>query len=91
MPGIKDQVYVVRPMVVRSHCGIENELHWRLDVTFREDESWIRRGTAPHDIGLIRHVAMNLLNREKTEFSYGKKRIRAALNDVFRHKLLIER
>ena len=33
--------------VVRSHWGIENELHWRLDVTFREDESRIRRGNAP--------------------------------------------
>ena len=74
---------------VRSHWGIENGLHWRLDVTFREDESRIRRGNAPHNIGVIRHVAMNLLKREKTKISYRRKRIRAALNDTFRDKLLI--
>ena len=74
---------------VRSHWGIENALHWRLDVTFREDESRIRRGNAPHNIGVIRHVAMNLLKREKTKISYRKKRIRAALNDAFRDNLLM--
>lgn len=74
---------------VRSHWGIENGLHWRLDVTFREDESRIRRGNAPHNIGVIRHVAMNLLKREPTKISYRKKRIRAALNDGFRDKLLM--
>ena len=74
---------------VRSHWGIENKLHWRLDVTFREDESRIRRGNAAHNIGVIRHMAMNLLKREKTKISYRKKRIRAALNDDFRDKLLI--
>ncbi len=65
---------------VRSHWGIENELHWRLDVTFREDESRIRRGNAPHNMGVIRHVAVNLLKREPTKISVRKKRIRAALN-----------
>ena len=74
---------------VRSHWGIENRLHWRLDVTFREDESRIRRGNGAHNIGVIRHVAMNLLKREKTKISYRKKRIRAALNDAFRDKLLM--
>ncbi len=74
---------------VRSHWSIENGLHWRLDVTFREDDSRIRRGNAPHNIGVIRHVAMNLLKREKTKMSYRRKRIRAALNDTFRDKLLM--
>ena len=59
------------------------------DIVFREDESRIRRGNAAHNIGVIRHVAMNLLKREKTKISYRKKRIRAALNDDFRDKLLI--
>ena len=74
---------------VRSHWGIENKLHWRLDVTFREDESRIRRGNGAHNIGVIRHVAMNLLKREKTKISYRKKRIRAALSDAFRDNLLM--
>ena len=74
---------------VRSHWGIENELHWRLDVTFREDESRIRRGNAPHNMGVIRHVALNLLKREPTKISVRKKRIRAALNDGFRDNVLM--
>ena len=73
---------------VRSHWGIENGLHWRLDVTFREDESRIRRGNGAHNIGMIRHVAMNLLKRDKTKISYRRKRIRAAFDDDFRDKLL---
>ena len=73
---------------VRSHWGIENGLHWRLDVTFREDESRIRRGNGAHNIGVIRHVAMNLLKREKTKISYRRKRIRAAFDDHFRDNLL---
>ena len=72
------------------HTGeSENELHWRLDVTFREDESRIRRGNAPHNMGVIRHVAVNLLKRESTKISVRKKRIRAALNDGFRDKVLM--
>ena len=83
-----DDVHSFR-QAVRSHWGIENELHWRLDVTFREDESRIRRGNAPHNMGVTRHVAMNLLKREKTKISIRKKRIRAALNDDFRRNILM--
>lgn len=48
----------------------------------RESASRIRRGNAPHNLGVIRHVAMNLLKREPTEVSVRKKRIRTALNDI---------
>lgn len=68
---------------VRSHWGIENKLHWTLDVTFREDESRIRRGNAAHNIGVIRHVALNLLKHEKTKRSIAGKRLRSALDDQF--------
>ena len=61
-------------------CDIEEFGRTKLD--------WLRR-YAPHNIGVIRHMAMNLLKREKTKISYRKKRIRAALNDTFRHKLLM--
>ena len=74
---------------VRSHWRIENALHWRLDVTFREDENRIRRGNAPHNPGGIRHVAVNLLKREPSKFSVRKKRPRAALNDHYRDKVLM--
>ena len=72
---------------VRSHWRMENALHWRLDVTFHEDESRIRRGNAPHNPGVIRHVAVNLLEREPSRLSVRKKRPRAALNDHYRDKV----
>ena len=74
---------------VRSHWGIENGLHWRLDMTFREDESRIRRGNAPHNFGVIRHVAMNLLKSVDTRTSVRRKRIRAGFNDDYRSKILM--
>ena len=74
---------------VRGHWGIENGLHWRLDVTFGEDESRIRRGNGPHNMGVIRHVAMNLLKGETSKISVRKKRIRAGFSDDFRDKILM--
>jgi len=73
---------------VRSHWGIENKVHWVLDVTFREDESRIRRGNSTHNMGVIRHMALNLLKKEKTKRSIAGKRLRSALNDDFRAKVL---
>jgi predicted transposase YbfD/YdcC len=48
---------------IRSHWSIENSLHWVLDVTFNEDQSRIRKGNAPQNIAMIRHVALNLLKQ----------------------------
>lgn len=73
---------------VRSHWGIENKLHWTLDMTFREDESRIRRGNGAHNMGIIRHMAINLLKKEKTKRSIKGKRLRSALDDAFRTKVL---
>ena len=52
--------------VVREHWGIENGLHWVLDLAFREDESRIRVGHAAQNMTLLRHIALNLLKQEKT-------------------------
>ena len=73
---------------VRSHWGIENKLHWTLDMTFREDESRIRRGNGSHNFGVIRHMALNLLKSENTKRSIKGKRLRSALDDKFRAKVL---
>jgi predicted transposase YbfD/YdcC len=51
---------------VRSHWGIENNLHWVLDVSFREDESRLRKDHGPENLGLIRRVAASLLQRDET-------------------------
>jgi predicted transposase YbfD/YdcC len=51
---------------VRSHWGIENSLHWVLDVGFCEDYRRIRKDNFPQDFAIIRHISLNLLNQEKT-------------------------
>jgi predicted transposase YbfD/YdcC len=51
---------------IRGHWGIENSLHWILDIVFREDESRIRAGSAAENMAVLRHIALNLLKREKT-------------------------
>ncbi len=52
--------------VVRKHWGIENKLHWTLDIAFREDECKIRKGHGPENIALLRHIALNKLKNETT-------------------------
>jgi elongation factor G len=54
----------VLPRAVRGHWGIENSLHWVLDIAFREDESRIRKDRAPSSFAVIRHMALNLLRKE---------------------------
>jgi len=50
---------------IRGHWGIENNLHWQLDVSFREDESRVRKDHAPENLGLLRRLALSLLKRAK--------------------------
>lgn len=73
---------------VRSHWGVENNLHWCLDVTFREDDSRIRTGHAPACMSTFRHICLNLLQKETSKLSIKKKRLKAAWNDSFRFKVL---
>ena len=51
---------------IRGHWGIENQLHWVLDVQFNEDDSRIRKDNAPENLAIIRQIALNLLKQEKT-------------------------
>jgi predicted transposase YbfD/YdcC len=72
----------------RSHWSIENNLHWQLDVTFREDECRTRKDHAALNLALMRHTALNLLKREPTRIPLKRKRLKAAINPEFRTKLL---
>ena len=73
---------------VRGHWGIENQLHWCLDVTFREDKSRIRKGNAPANMTTLRHICLNLFQKQGEKLSVNKKRQRSAWNDDFRAKVL---
>jgi predicted transposase YbfD/YdcC len=52
---------------VRCHWGIENKLHWVLDVQLREDESRARTGNAPENLATLRRLALNLLKKDQTK------------------------
>jgi hypothetical protein len=63
--------------------GIENRLHWVLDVVFREDDSHVRIGHAPENLGIIRHFALNLIRQEPSRRTgLATKRRRTALDDT---------
>ena len=73
---------------VRGHWGIENRLHWRLDVVFGEDVSRIRKGHAPTIMTSLRHLCMNLFEQEPSSLSLAKKRRKAACTDDYRAKIV---
>lgn len=74
----------------RSHWGIENELHWVLDVAFREDDSRVRQGNAAQNLAILRHMAINLLKQEKTaKGGIKSKRLQAAWNNDYLVKVLL--
>jgi predicted transposase YbfD/YdcC len=65
---------------VRGHWGIENSLHWVLDVTFNEDQSRIRKDHGPDNFALLRRFALTLIKQDTSPGSIRKKRKRAAWN-----------
>ncbi len=73
---------------IRSHWGIENSLHWVLDVTFKEDRSRIRMGHGPENMTLLRRLCVNLIKRDKAKGSINMKRYRAAMNNDYALTLL---
>lgn len=73
----------------RKHWGVENSLHWTLDVTFREDESRIRKEASPENYAIFRHIALNIIRKDTSmKASVKRKRHMAALNDEFRSNLI---
>ncbi len=73
----------------RSHWGIENPLHWVLDVAFSEDDCRICKENAPQNFARLRYIALNLLNQEKTaKLGIKNKRLRAGWDNEYLEKVL---
>ncbi len=76
---------------VRSHWGIENRLHWVLDIAFREDESRVRVGHAAENFAVLRHIALNLLRQDHSVKAGVKaKRLKAGWDEAYLLRLLNE-
>jgi predicted transposase YbfD/YdcC len=75
--------------VVRTHWSIENQLHWVLDIAFREDESRIRKDHGPENFAVLRHIAVNLVKQEITQKASVKgKRLKAGWDEDYLLKIL---
>ncbi|MEO5336109.1 MAG: ISAs1 family transposase [Magnetospirillum sp. WYHS-4] len=73
----------------RTHWGIENNLHWTLDVTFREDACRSRKDNAPLNLALVRKIALNLVRQDKScKLPLKRKRLKAALEPDYRAALI---
>ena len=75
---------------IRSHWAVENNLHWVLDVTFREDGSRVRDRTAARNLALLRKIVLNIVGRDTTsKASVRARRKRATWNDAYMLQLLL--
>ena len=74
---------------VRGHWGIENGLHWVLDVVFQEDACRVRQGDAAENLAILRQIALNLLKQEPTlKVGVKAKRLRAGWDERYLRRVL---
>jgi len=76
--------------VVRSHWGVENRLHWTLDVILNEDQARNRLDHGPNNLAVIRHMALNILNAQKSKISNRRKIKRAGWSNAFLANLIAQ-
>jgi len=74
----------------REHWGIENSLHWVLDVAFNEDRCRMRKDNSGENFAVIRHIALNLLKKDTSKMSLKAKRHRCAYDDDFLAHILFD-
>jgi predicted transposase YbfD/YdcC len=73
---------------VRAHWSVENNLHWVLDVAFREDECRVRKDHSARNLATIRRAVLNMLRRQPADVSIKRKRFRALINQAYREAVL---
>jgi predicted transposase YbfD/YdcC len=73
---------------VRAHWGIENRLHWVLDVVFHDDLARLRTGHGPENMATVKHMAMNLVRQAQPTTSLKNRRKKAAWNPDYLETLL---
>ena len=77
---------------VRDHWGIENSLHWQLDVTFGEDQCRIRKENGDENFSTMRRTALSLLKQEKSaKVGVKNKRLNAGWDDDYMEKVVFAR
>jgi len=75
---------------IRSHWGVENQLHWVLDVAFREDGNRTRKGNGPECSAILRHIVLNLLRQDPNPTGSIKfRRLQAAMSPDYRLTALL--
>jgi predicted transposase YbfD/YdcC len=75
--------------VVRGHWGVENGLHWSLDVAYGEDQARMREGNSAENFSILRRITLNLLKPDKTvKVGIKNKRLKAGWDDAYRAKIL---
>jgi predicted transposase YbfD/YdcC len=73
---------------LRNHWGIENNLHWQLDVNFKEDGNRVQKRNAAENLALLRRLTLSLLRAHPSKDSIAKKRFAAALDPSFLEEIL---
>jgi predicted transposase YbfD/YdcC len=76
--------------VARSHWSVENQLHWILNVVMNEDQVRSRRDSSPYNLAILRHMALNLMHKDRSKVSLRGKFNLAAWRDDFLVKLLAQ-
>lgn len=75
---------------VRLHWGIENKVHWVLDIVLREDECRVREGHSAQNVAILRHIALTLLRQDRTaKLGIKAKRLRAGWDEARLLKCLV--
>ena len=81
LSSLPDPDPAVYARLVRGHWAIENQLHWQLDVTFKEDQCRLRTGNAALNANILRKTALYLLAQDPQPISMKRKRKQAAYNN----------